>query len=205
MIKWIITTIAALIVLTLGFSLYLQPNSLALCPYNQGKPVTREGCAPADVIVAISGGDTAARTEAAVKMYKNGWAPLLVFSGAAEDKEGPSNAAAMRLDAMRQGVPAEAILIEEKSENTRQNAEMTYQLLLEYGVSDIILVTSGYHMKRAMLEFEALTKKSDMTIRASPTPDKDWGWWWWLSPRGWWLAMGEIGRIIAFHMGGTIS
>ena len=203
--KLLLIIVGVLIIIVLALSLYLQPNSLALCPFNQGKPVTREGCGPAGAIVAISGGDTTARTKSAVELYRHGWAPVLVFSGAAEDKDGPSNAAAMRLDAISQGVPAEAILIEELSENTRQNAEMTHELLKDRGITDIILVTSGYHMRRAMLEFSTLTKNDQVSIRTAPTADAHWGWWWWLTPRGWWLAIGEFGRIIAFYLGGVAS
>ena len=202
--KWLFVAIAVFIIIAVGLSLYLQPNSMAMCPYNQGKPVTRDGCAPAGAIVAISGGDTAARTKAAVELYKHGWAPTLIFSGAAEDKDGPSNAAAMRLDAISQGVPAEDILIEEMSENTRQNAERTRDLLKSHSISDIILVTSGYHMRRAMLEFTALTRDDNVTIRTVPTNDSHWGWWW-LTPRGWWLALSEFGGIISFYLGGSAS
>ena len=201
--KWLLAILTIFIVMTVGLGLYLQPNSFALCPYNQGKPVTREGCAPAGAIVAISGGDTAARTAAAVELYKNEWAPVLIFSGAAEDKDGPSNAAAMRLDAIKQGVPAGAILIEEMSENTNQNARMTRDLLRRHGISDIILVTSGYHMRRAMLEFSSMTSEDQITIRSSPTYDSHWGWWWWLTPRGWWLALSEFGGIMSFYLGGS--
>ena len=65
--KWLLASLTIFIVMTVGLGLYLQPNSFALCPYNQGKPVTREGCAPAGAIVAISGGDTAARTAAMMR------------------------------------------------------------------------------------------------------------------------------------------
>ena len=201
--KWVIGIVVLLAIIIIGLGVYLQPNSFSLCPYNQGQPTTREGCTAAGAIVAISGGDTAARTKHAVGLYKNGWAPVIIFSGAAEDKEGPSNAAAMRLDVISQGVPATAILIEEMSENTRQNAEQTHVLLKGRNISDIILVTSGYHMRRAALEFSALTNEDGIVVRTSPTTDKDWSWWWWLTPRGWWLAGGEFGRIIAFYVGGA--
>lgn len=203
--KWILSTVIILAVIIVGLSLYLQPNSFALCPYNHGEPVTREGCGPAGAIVAISGGDTMARTKAAVELYKKGWAPTLIFSGAAEDKGGPSNAMAMRADAIAQGVPANAILIEEQSENTKQNAEKTRELLKSRGISDIILVTSGYHMRRAMLEFTALTREDNVRIRTAPTDDSHWGWWWWLTPRGWWLAGSEFAGVMAFYLGGSNS
>ena len=44
----------------------------------------------ADVIVAISGGDTDARTAEAVRLYKEGWGANIIFSGAAQDPTGPS-------------------------------------------------------------------------------------------------------------------
>lgn len=202
--KWIIGVVLFLAATVIGLNVYLQPNSLALCPYNQGEPTTREGCGAAGAIVAVSGGDTAARTKKAVELYKLGWAPVVIFSGAAEDKQGPSNAAAMRLDAIKQGVPASAILIEEASENTRQNAEQTRSLLENYNINDIILVTSGYHMRRASLEFKALTKDIGVTVRTSPTVDSDWGWWWWLTPRGWYLAVGEFVKITSLHIKGGV-
>lgn len=205
MIKWLTIILGIVIILALGLSIYLQPNSMALCPYNNGKPVTREGCDSAEAIVVVSGGETPARTKKAVDLYHNGWAPRIIFSGAAQDKAGPSNAAAMRLDAMNQGVPAEAILIEEYSENTSENAAKTRDLLQRYQIRDIILVTSGYHQRRANLQFSAYTKDDGVQIRNAPTTDRDWNWWWWATPRGWWLAVSEFGKIIALYVEGVSS
>lgn len=202
--KWVWSILGVVIVLTVVLSVYLQPNSLSLCPYNNGEPVTREGCQPADAIIAISGGDTQARTKSAIYHYQKGWAPLLIFSGAAEDKDGASNAMAMRQQAIAAGVPASAIVIEEYAENTRENAERTRDLLVSRAISDVILITSGYHQRRASLEFAAQTKGDDITIRNAPTDDKDWSWWWWTTPRGWYLAYGEFGKIISLYLQGEV-
>lgn len=202
MIKWIITTVISLAVVAVGLGFYLQPDSLALCPHNQGRPVTREGCRAAEVIVVISGGDTDARVDHAIKLYENGWAPLLIFSGAAEDKNGPSNAAAMRKKAVDRGVPASSILIEEASENTNRNAVLTAEILRYNNIKDVILVTSGYHMRRAMMEFSNATKSDQVVIRTAPTNDKHWNWWWWLTPRGWWLALSEFGGSVNVYFRG---
>jgi uncharacterized SAM-binding protein YcdF (DUF218 family) len=203
--KWLLGVAITIIVLAFGLSVYLQPNSFALCPFNNGEPTSREGCHAAEALVVVSGGDTPARTKKAVEMFNNGWAPRIIFSGAAEDKEGPSNAAAMRLDAIKQGVPANAILIEEFSENTSENAEKTRDLLMRYKIQDIILITSGYHQRRASLEFAAYTKGDKILIRNAPTNDRDWGWWWWLTPRGWILAVGEFIRIVSLYATGVVS
>lgn len=199
--KWLIGAVLSVAVITLSLNIYLQPNDFQLCPSGD-IPTSAEGCGAADAIVSISGGDTDARTDHAIAMYKNGWAPVLIFSGAAQDKTGPSNALAMAKRAVAAGVPSSAIILEQDAENTKQNAQNTKQLLAENNVKSVILVTSGYHQRRASLEFDRITAGDGVTVRNSPTNDKDWNGLWWATPRGWWLATGEFSRIIALQFEG---
>lgn len=176
---------------------YLGPDDLSGCATGPDGSVP---CQAADVIIAVSGGDTAARTEEAIRLYRQGWAPKLVFSGAAEDTSGPSNAAVMRSSAIKAGVPADDILIDEYGQTTRQNAEETANLLDRDSVSSIILVTSAYHQRRTSLEFGELFRGA--TIRNHPvSEDGQWSRWWWLTPVGWYLALGELIKIVMFYMG----
>ncbi len=195
--KWFIGVVVLLVALIVGISVYLQPNNFIGCGE---KPVSGSQCDKADAIVVVSGGDTEARTAAGISLYKNGWADYLVLSGAAFDKSGPSNAAAMKLQAEDAGVPASAILIDEDAANTQQNAENTQSIFEENSFGDVILVTSGYHQRRASLEFNKGAET--VTIRNYPVlQDDDWNWYWWVTPRGWWLAGGEVAKIIAFYFG----
>src|SRR5260370_21876853 len=73
-----------------------------------------------DAIVAISG-DTGARTDTAITLWKAGWAPIIVFSGAAIDPVSVSSAEIMRREALRQGVPESAIVGEGASTTTEEN------------------------------------------------------------------------------------
>lgn len=197
--RWLLIIPVVIIAFIIWVSIYLQPNSFMGC---QARPVEGTACASADAIVVVSGGDTKSRTAAGIELYKNGWANALVFSGAAQDKSGPSNAAAMRLQALEAGVPAEVIFVDEEGETTRQNAANTQTIFQTNGFDDVILVTSGYHQRRASLEFEQ--RSADVTIRNHPVmQDRDWGWYWWLTPRGWWLTGGELVKIIAFYAGAT--
>lgn len=196
--KAILIILVSLIILIFGLSIYLQPNSFSLCSTSK-IPNGQKHCQPAGAIVAVSGGDTEARTKHAVELYKNSWAPLIVFSGAAQDISGPSNAVSMQQIAINSGVPASAILVEESSKNTQENATNTKELLTSHEVDSIILVTSGYHQRRTNLEFKKTLKETNISILNSPTNDSDWGWWWWLTPRGWWLTGSEIAKIIAFY------
>lgn len=198
--KIIIALVVAFIIATIGLGLYLSPNDLSSCEQTPG---AKKPCQAADAIVAVSGGDTSARVNEAVKLYKNGWAPKLIFSGAARDKTGPSNAEAMRRNARAAGVPDGDIITEEYSETTKQNAENTREILDRNQVSSVILVTSAYHQRRAGLEFNARVAGS-VDIRNHPVAkDNQWSSWWWATPTGWFLAISEFVKIIAFYVGGS--
>jgi uncharacterized SAM-binding protein YcdF (DUF218 family) len=198
--KVVIIILVCAVALIFGLTVYLGPDDLAKCP---GQPDSTASCRPADAIVAISGGDTSSRAREAIELYKKGWAPKLIFSGAAQDKSGPSNAEVMRDMARDAGVPDEDIITEDAGETTRQNAENTLDIFQNNKISSVILVTSGYHQRRASLEFN---KRAEglVTVRNHPVAiDRQWSSLWWLTPTGWYLATGEFVKIILFYAGGT--
>jgi uncharacterized SAM-binding protein YcdF (DUF218 family) len=198
MIKHLIFTALIFIGFIFGLSYYLQSNDLGKC---ETKPTNSTDCNGVDAIVAISGGDTDARAKHAIELYKNGWAKVLIFSGAAQDKTGPSNAAVMKKYAVDLGVPESDIRLDEYSENTKQNAENSQTIFTELSVKKVILVTSGYHQRRAGLEFSR--RATDIQVINSPVlKDKDWSILWWLTPKGWWLAVGELVKIGVFYFTG---
>ncbi|MFY9227983.1 MAG: YdcF family protein [Candidatus Microsaccharimonas sp.] len=194
---WLIIIPLLIIGFITAVSFYLQPNDFIGCA---DKPqIDAVGCKKADAIVVVSGGDTQARTDEAIRLFNDGWAGALVLSGAAQDKTGLSNAAAMRVRALVAGVPAEAIYIDELSETTEENAKNSGVIFKEHNFDRVILVTSGYHQRRALLEFERNAGSVEVFNRPVLN-DKDWSFWsWWLSARGWWLAGGELARVIVFY------
>ena len=177
---------------------YLAPDDIAKCG---GAPSEIAGCEPADAIVAVSGGNTQVRTSEAIRLYKSGWGKYLIFSGAAKDTTGPSNAEVMKTQALEAGVPSDSIIVDSFSQTTHQNAEETKAFINTYDISKLIVVTSPYHQRRAGLEFHYIMGDS-VTIRNHPAPnDPDWPGYWWLTPRGWWLAGGELVKVGATHAG----
>ncbi|NCU39081.1 YdcF family protein, partial [Candidatus Saccharibacteria bacterium] len=95
-----------------------------------------------------------------------------------------------------------AIQIEESSETTKENAENTKDILQDSDINSAILVTSRYHMKRALLEFRS--RAPDITFRASPADaDNQWSGFWWATPYGWYLALSELVKIVIFYLGGS--
>ena len=200
--KWLIIIPVILIGLIVGTSFYLQPNDFYGC--SDAPLAGSDGCEKADAIVVVSGGDTGARTAEGIRLFENGWADRLVLSGAAQDKSGPSNAAVMKLQAIEAGVPSSAIYIDEDAETTEENAANSQSIFADHDFKTVILVTSGYHQRRANLEFEK--RAGSIEILNHPlTSDQDWSFWWWATPRGWWLAGSEVIKVIAFYAQGSGS
>lgn len=197
---FIIATVFGLAVWAIGG--YLGPDDLRSC---DERPSDTDGCRVADAIVALSGGDTSARADEAIMLYQYGWAPLLIFSGAAADTSGPSNAEVMQRRAIMAGVPEQAIVIETRSQNTSENAQATSDILTSKDVTSVILVTSAYHQRRASLEFAR--RAPAVTVRNHPVAsDNQWNSaWWWLTPVGWSLAIPELARSLFISAGGGLS
>ena len=193
----LIPIVLFVILVIVGIGRLLGPDDLSRC---ESVPSNKSGCQTADAIVAVSGGDTGARTEDAIKLYHHGWSPKLVFSGAAEDRNSPSNAAVMRDIALGRGVPESDIIIDEYGRTTRQNAEETAALLGTDSTSSIIVVTSAYHQRRAGLEFKLRFPKG-VILNHPVAEDRQWSSRWWLTPTGWFLAISEVAKIILFYGG----
>lgn len=115
-----------------------------------------------EAIIALAGnagktgrvtGETEARIQRAVELFEAGAAPILVVTGGTGGGDGPSVAEAMREYAVAAGVPEEAILIEDASHSTLQNAMFTADLTELDKTKPVIIVTHRYHLPRANASF----------------------------------------------------
>ena len=120
---------------------------------------------PADAIVVLATGlmhggslpdESMRRAIAGIELYKEGLAPLVVFSGRSRPDEPEHTEAAQRsLLAEAIGMPTEAILKEETANTTREEAVRISRLLVHRGLRKIVLVTDSLHLRRAKLAFES--------------------------------------------------
>jgi uncharacterized SAM-binding protein YcdF (DUF218 family) len=132
-----------------------------------------------DAIIVISGDEDLARFREGLRLYRAGWAPTLLFSGAARDGL-RSNAEVMRDLALAEGVPPTAILADHRAGDTYGNAVHTRDLMLAHGLRSAILVTSPYHLHRAAMTFQAVYSGTNVRLIARSAPDGDWrktSWW----------------------------
>lgn len=91
----------------------------------------------------------------AARIYHAGKAPLIVLSGGRPSLTRQSEAQAMQIFLLDLGVAEQALVLEEESANTRENAENSARILSDLDITDILLVTSAFHMPRAKALFEA--------------------------------------------------
>jgi uncharacterized SAM-binding protein YcdF (DUF218 family) len=162
------------------------PVADALLDPLQDKARAAAAQAPAccyDAIVVLGGGmtpaappflmepdlsDGADRIWYAAQLYHRGVARRIIVSGGSfvEQRGGPatSEAEAMRRFLIDLGVPSEAIASEGKSLNTLENIRNVRQMV---GEARVALVTSAYHMPRAL----KIARQGNLNVGAFPT---DW-------------------------------
>jgi len=133
-----------------------------------------------------AGGGYQERVKEAVDLYHDGKAPWLVFSSGY--KFAFREAEMMRELAVAQGVPASAIILETKAANTFENVAFVREILRKQGWQQILLVTSPYHMRRALLTWRKLAP--GVQLIPAPVPQSQ------FYAHGWGATMEQIRGII---------
>ena len=101
-----------------------------------------------------AGGGYQERVQQALTLYDRWMAPHVVFSSGYTFVF--QEAEVMRDLAVAHGVPPEAIVLEQRSASTHQNVTFVADLLRAKGWRTILLVSSPYHMRRALLTWKRL-------------------------------------------------
>ena len=139
---------------------------LALTPlaYYYGTPLRDQGQPqPSDVIVLLSHGqlddqwlspEGAQRTWAALRLYKLGFAPVIISSGSSHG--GLDQAGLQAKWLMLAGVPSQAILIERQSSRTYESGLEVVKILREHGWQSAVIVTSELDVPRVRGVFRKL-------------------------------------------------
>lgn len=160
-----------------------------------------DGPRRADVIVALSGDTEGARAATAATLYRAGFAPTIIFSGASEDPSSVSSAELMAREAMAFGVPRNAIVLEEFARTTDDNARLVRELMRTKNVTSALLVTSGYHQRRAALAFARAFDGTGLRFANVPADDPDWdAVLWWLHPEQRELTYRELGKLALAYL-----
>jgi uncharacterized SAM-binding protein YcdF (DUF218 family) len=166
-----------------------------------------------DAIVVLGGGENYAwlgdapyvdpddlassRVAAGARAWLAGRAPWIVLSGGRSGRSGHSEADRMAYAIERLGIPRNALVLEERSRDTSDNARFTAAIARERGIHRIALVTSSLHMPRASLLF----RQAGLEVIAVPVPERSDRTQWrqrWLPSR---RALWRSGRAIKEYAG----
>jgi uncharacterized SAM-binding protein YcdF (DUF218 family) len=99
-------------------------------------------------------GPTADRLIRAIDLFNAGRARILVLSaGALNDSGQITQGVRFREIALLRGVPSESIIVTRETINTAAEADALSELASRFNWKRVLLVTSAYHMPRAMLLF----------------------------------------------------
>lgn len=150
----------------------------------------------ADAIIALSGNEGKLRMEYACFLYQSHYAPYLIVSGDRQICNIMSNYAE------KQGVPLDAIIIEDSSFSTYENAVHTREVMISKGFKSAIVVSSDYHMRRTRFNFNNVYKGTGIKLFfcGCQTP--------YFNPQRWWnnkqgveITINEYFKLIANALG----
>ncbi|WP_462410461.1 YdcF family protein [Neobacillus sp. Marseille-QA0830] len=153
-----------------------------------------------DAIIVLSG-DRGERVEKAVDLYLKGYGKYFVISGGPVYND-VTAAELMKAHAIKLGVPEKAIIMEDLSDSTYENAHFTKQVIQPYNFSTAIVVSSNYHMKRVKMIFDREFKDTTIKLYYAGAKDRN------FTPKRWWsnnksimLTITEYIKMIGYAVG----
>jgi len=160
------------LILFLAFAAILYFGAFLAAIHIAGR---QDSARPADVIIALGAGlrrdgspgpALTRRSLQAADLWRQGIAPTVICAGGQAESFPRSEADACREILRNQSLPPSAILLEDKSRSTEENALFSSQLMRERGWTSAVLVSDSYHMLRASWLFT----QQDVEAYASPVP-----------------------------------
>ncbi|MVM41129.1 YdcF family protein [Spirosoma sp. HMF3257] len=144
---------------------YLREQALKLWNYHH----INHQLEKADAILVLCSHDLRV-AERGADLFLEGWAPLLIFSGGlgviTKFMWSEPEAELFARIALRMGVPAERILIENRSSNTGENVLFTKQLLEERNLNPetFIVVQKPYMERRSFATFKKVWPEKHVIV-----------------------------------------
>ena len=107
----------------------------------------------ADAVIVLCGEDAMPRLRTGVELVNSRCAPTLVLSGGLDMPPRVVSAESLAAEALGMGVAPEATIIENLSENTREQAVNVLAIAAMNQWRRVLLVASAYHAPRVLLTF----------------------------------------------------
>lgn len=154
----------------LGGVLLLWLGSLGLILFTASRPVVRK----ADAIMVLGAAQyngrpspvLRARLDYGIALYKRDLAQKMVFTGGVGVGDTLSEAEVSRRYAIKQGVPAAAILVERRGVTSAESVSAAATVMRDAGLRTALVVSDSYHMLRV----ELLARRAGIRPYRAPAP-----------------------------------
>lgn len=158
--------------------------------------------------IAVFSGDSGARTERAVELLKGGYADYLILSGG-KVYDDVTMAELMKNHALKLGVDASKILIDDEASTTNENSEFTANIIEENNFKSVIVVTSDYHTRRSKLAMEkalenTLIDGEEVEVTVTPSKEEKFTTKWWTSGDSVLMVISEYLKLMGYWVKGYI-
>lgn len=193
-------------------SLFLFPVWFFLAPFLAERLIVEKPLARADAILVLSGSAVyRERTRKAAELYRKGVSETILLTDdggrggwSPAEQRNPPFVELAKNELVKQGVPAENIkILDGKGNGTMDEARILQKAARGREWKSVLLVTSGYHSRRALRTFEKVMAESIPPIEIgiapapvgeqTPTPLT-----WWLTPFGWKMVAGEYVKSFVY-------
>ena len=166
----------------------------------------------ADALVVLSGSSSyLERTHKAAELFRQGRAPLVLLTND-HTRGGWSSALQTNPffvdraidELINHGVPEERIrIVPGVAASTHSETEIVKNYAAAQGLKSILIITSGYHSRRALRTFRTTFAGTGVAIGLEPVtngPQTPSPAFWWLRPSGWRDVAGEYGKLIYYRL-----
>jgi uncharacterized SAM-binding protein YcdF (DUF218 family) len=106
------------------------------------------------------------RINHAIDLYNRGYCDFIIITGGKGFPDEPGEGVIGRKYALKNGIPENAILIENYSRNTEENLHYALLIAGKHDLKTFVLVSDPYHMRRAML----IAEHNEIDAYPSATP-----------------------------------
>jgi uncharacterized SAM-binding protein YcdF (DUF218 family) len=153
----------------------------------------------ADAIIVLSDDNYYAdRAAHAADLYRHGMAPYIIASGR-KLRPYAGVAELMEHDLVERAVPKDKILrISHQAQNTREEAQVLRQQVIDRKWRSVIIVTSNYHTRRARYIFTHVFP-STVAVRVSGAKDGD------FDPDSWWERRISVKKLVTEVTGMVVA
>jgi uncharacterized SAM-binding protein YcdF (DUF218 family) len=171
--------------------------------------IVKADLSSADALVVLSGSSSyRERTQKAAELFRQGRAPLVLLTNdhtrggwSSTLQTNPFFVDRASDELLKHGVPAERIrIVPGVATSTHSETEIVKNYAAAQGLKSVLIITSGYHSRRALRTFRTTFEGTGVAIGLEPvtterqTPSA----FWWLRPSGWRVVAGEYVKLIYY-------